>query len=245
MEPQTNSQLRLPNPILAVFIIAQVVLLIFTVFSISQLMQPNTVSQNDYERQPKVSINNLQSLIPELSTYDISDIERNIFAVINHGQPETDTDLSATVRADTLKEVNFEDETIKYFSAILDVPGVSATYQLYYGYSHLETKAPNNFISILCPLDDDNCDDPANQPSRPEIAYRYLRYFNFDYFTPTINPGEHDKVYINPIQGDVNAEEQESYIKETQQAIESLGISPQLFEYYVLQPGDYTYHIGR
>ena len=240
LNPQAPKQ---PNLILAVFIVIQIVLAILLAVSIPRLFFVERISENDIVRQPQVSVDDIAENIPDLYSNNISHIQRVLFDVIKETRPEVNTTLTASLRTDTVKTSTFKRNNTDYFTAIIDVPEINQAYQVFYGHSNTENEAPNDFIAILCAPDAIDCKDSESQPSRYEIVARYLKYFDFNYFSTLYKNDDLTKIFINPTEYDVAKSDQESYLRTIKEAIETLGVSPDLFTYEFIQPSDVNYHI--
>ena len=77
------------------------------------------------------------------------------------------------------------------------------------------------------------------------IVARYINQFSFDQFSAFVKDNDFSTVQINPIKENPTPEEKEYYIKETNSAVESLGVPAETLQYYVLQPNDYTYMLSQ
>ena len=245
MNPLINSlsNFKQPNSIFISFIFIQLILIIFLAVSIPQLFSSDRIDDNNINLQPQVSITNLSNDISNLRADNISHIQRALFDVVEQSYSEASTSLAASLRTDTIKTFNFKRQNINYFTAILDIPEINQSYQIFYGYSDTENKAPNDFISILCAPDTINCEDLDSQPSHFDIAARYLEFFNFDNFSVFIKRDEPSKIYINPIKYSITDGDKKTYLQEIKGIIQSLGISPDLFTYEIIQPSDLNYLI--
>lgn len=245
MDPTLIIQPKQSNLILAVFISFQLLLIILVAVSLPRLFFNDKIGEIEINRQPQIVVNDLLDDIPSLYTDNINHIQRALFNTVKQNHPEISTSLSSTIRSDSIKTHTFEQLNSGFFSAIFDIPEIHQSYQVYYGHTSITgNEAPNDFISILCAPDATNCKDLASQPSKYDIVSRYLKLFNFNYFSTFIKNDEPSKVYINPTKRDVSEAETNSYLQETKNTIESLGVSPDLFTYEIIKPSDLNYFIA-
>ena len=239
----TSAQ-KTPNYILVVFIAIQFVLIVLFAISIPQLFISERIGENEINRQPQISIDNISKEIPSLYTDNINHIQRVLFNVVESTSAETYTSLTSIISTDTIKTLSFDLQNTDYFSATISIPEMNQKYQIFYSHTSVNgNEAPNDFISILCAPESSGCLDADSQSSRPEIIARFLQYFNFNYFSTFMDSSSPTVININPTKRDITDSEKESYIRETKEAVSSLGISPDLFTYKVVQPSDFNYFI--
>lgn len=229
-----------------------IIIVLFSVIIINK--QDDTIGDTGDRRQPAITIRDLSSELPENPKEYIKLVEQDLAKTVEaHTSSFNLSEAIAEVRQDTLKVKKFEELNGYYFSAIIDVPVLRQSYQIYSFYP-TENSAPNSFPSatmyVLC-IDDRSlmiyqefdCKDEYPQQIRSNILATYLYYFNFQQFSVSINSDDHSKIIINPIKMETSEQEQQKYLQQTKRAIDSLGISPESFEYNILTPEEQNYFI--
>lgn len=239
---------------LAVFIVAQALFIVVMVSLVSLFNKDGKIGNVDYERQPSIAIEGLVDELPDTPNYFVNSLERTLAKTIELNMDTFDAvGTRAEVRQGTLQVHHFERLEGYYYSAIIDIPNLRQSYQVYDHYPAADSppnSAPSNMRYVLC-LDnqedviypDFRCKDGYSSNVRLKIAGYYVKYFGFDYFTAFADSSDLSLININPINFDVDTATKNSYIAEVKDAISSLGISPDLFTYKVLQQSDLDYNI--
>ena len=152
----------------------------------------------------------------------------------------------AGVREGSLKSVYFEDISSNYESIIVDIPDVQGSYRIYYEKSDertrngaLNERAAEVIVTCLSDYDEkiyDNykCRDKFDGLGHGVIVQEYLNYNNFEDFYAYIDEGDLSKIKIVSRYYNHTAEQDAKYVEEVKKFVESLGISPELFEYYIV-----------
>ncbi len=251
-----QNQTKKFNPLLAIFLLAQIIFIALLAFTLPRLFESSDISV-DQSRLPAAKIENLGDSLPSLNDQAKKDIENALYDLILANSTDQTTKNSET-KAE-LKEVSslhFDRlGGINYFSAVIDIPEVEQSYDFYYAAPDDPANGEfQSFFNILCPgrpaseLYDFECENtntdswlqyPATHLS---LASSFLPYYYFDQFSISINPNEMTKVTITPITFDIDEATRNSYIEETKSAVKTLGFSPDLFTYYVstIEDLDYT-----
>lgn len=243
-------RIQLSTPVV-VFIILQAVFVIFLIITIVQLPKSNKVDYEDVINSPAVSISNYSDALPSDYNGESIGLRTTLFNLILRNSPDRaiSGSIDARIREDSIKKVFFEEKNLNFYSAIIDVPEIE---QSYWFYSEYSSNDGNQYIDysksyrFFC-LDDAQekiypdfgCKDDFGLVGRYEIVSKLLSFFDFDYFNlslPTAN-GAH-KIKIKPTNYDIDDVTKESYIQQTRDAVASLGVLPDYFEYYVMGPAD-------
>ena len=240
-----------------IFLCCQALFIIIIISIIATNATSDEIGQTDYDRKHIVSIENLDSQLP-YAPYS-GPIRAVLTETIELNSTEfSPSDSVANIRDGSLSTIRFENIDSVYFGAIVDIPNLQQSYQIYALYP-LDTNNFNldlyNTQYVLC-LDnysekiypDFNCHDLFGSNTRQVIVSRYLPYFNFNDFTASISQ-DLNTIGILPLRnGSVTDEIANSYIERTREAIASLGISPDLFEYTVFRstnPADTNYSLNQ
>lgn len=252
---QTNYKLRLNLPT-TVFIVMQIIFIIFLVISLSRLSQPNEIDDWDTERTPVATISNFSAVAPENYSGGIKNIETTLFELILRNSPDKDISksINASVREGSIKTVYFEDQNLNYLSAIVDIPDIEQSYWFYNEYSN---DNPNPYINysktyrIFC-LDSSqeiiypnfDCKDDFGIGGKYELVSDLIPYFKFDDFFPLYYAQNNsNKIEISPDTFDeLSNSTKELHIQQVRNAIDSLGISPDFFTYNVMSPSEIKYY---
>ena len=256
MEQDQNSteyKIHVSIPVV-VFVIAQIIFIIFLAISLPKLFQSDEITDEDPSRIPMATIDNYNSVIPENYSGNEELIEKTLFQLILRNSPDKDISKSvkATVRENSAKTVHFEEQNIDYYSAIIDIPELEQSYWLYSEYSSSKN---NKYIDysksyrFFC-LDDSqeilyptfDCKDDFGIAGRNELISDLIKYFDFNDFSPSYSSEQKtNEIKIYPHDFSIDDTIKESYIQQTKGAIDSIGISPNLFTYHVVNPQDINY----
>lgn len=238
------------NPLMMAFIVFQMIFVIILIVSLPNLFQDNKISAGDYNAQPKVSIEGLQEILPTSSADKVGVIERSLLEIIKNNVNEVNLGESVA----TVRDVNgqyFSYENVYFLSFIVDIPALKQSYQMFYQDSsdeYSEYIGPDDTIIPLCLgeyeekiYSEFNCKDIYDQTTRNVIVSKYLSFFGFENFSAFIDLTEPYDVRINPIAGDISGGDSRLYINMIKEKISSLGISPEMFRYSVVQPEEIDY----
>lgn len=251
---QSDYKIRLNMPA-TIFIVIQIIFIIFLIISISGLYKPDEITDDDPDRIPVATIDNFASVVSENYPENVKLIEATLFDLILRNSPGEDisTSVNATIRENSIKTVYFEKQNLNYFSAIVDIPEIE---QSYWFYSEYSSEEPNQYIDyskfyrIFCLEDsqeilypDFNCQDDFGLNGRYELVSNLISYFEFNDFAPiyTYERG-FNQIEISPYTFDeLAASTKEAYIRQVKDAIDSLGIPPDIFTYNVMNPEEIKY----
>lgn len=248
---ENNIKIKI-NPIVAIFIAIQVIFILAIIISVPKLLEDNEISAGDYNEQPKVAVEDLETILSG-SSEEVETIERSLLGIIQNNINNVNLKSTIAIMRD-IKESYFSYENLHHLSFVVDIPDLSQSYQIFYEYSDDEN---NQYISIndsIIPLclseyetkvyTEFECKDLYDQTTRNAIVAKYLPYFNFDYFSAYMNPSNIFEIIINPIGGDtINDIDSNLYIDMVKEKISSIGISPEIFEYRIISLEEITYII--
>ena len=252
MQEDYHNEFRV-NHLLLAFVIFQAIFFIVAIGLInSQLGQSNEIEEGNYKAQPHIYIDNLSESIPSFPSEYVDIVQSLLLYIVQNNNSNINlADSKAEVRDGAVYQYYFSRPNISYTSAIIDIPAISQSYQLFFQYSNDEQNEfldPNDSVVFLCIKDpsniiypDFNCKDTYSQKTRNAIAAKYLQFFKFDQFSAGIESKNYNLVNIFP--NNFSYVDKDTFLKETKQAIQSLGISPELFEYHIMRPEDITYII--
>lgn len=256
---QTQFNFRL-KPLPAMFLIIQIILLILLIISVPKLFQDEKIADTPAEGL-SVKMVNASDVIPEDYSGWTKMVEWALFDTVsnNAGDKKFSKDVSVFIREGSVRSREFEQAGINYVRAIIDVPEIEQSYEFFLKYPNnpeavnaVEYGNPSAAkpYSILCIEDkkdiiypDFDCKDSPEYFNRQKIVSGMLGYFFFDYFSPYLSFDGDNTVIISPsVTYDNDEATKTKYIEEVKAAIESLGVSPDDFRYYVRTAADVDYY---
>ena len=266
MDNQNQSQfpIRL-DPLLVIFLIIQIIFIVLFLLSISKFFQ-NDKFNNSPDHGPNMEIENVSIAIPEDHVEWANLVEWALFNTSlsdTEGQYISRSSTIAYIRDGTVKTQYFKKQDINFVSAIVDIPELTQSYRIFLEYPNnkhnigiVEYDNPDVIkpYSILC-LDETseiiytnfNCQESPAYASRQEIVSRMLSYFEFSNFAPIYySENDSNNIEISPYSFDeISNDTKEMYIQQVKDAIASLGISPNIFTYNVMNPEEIKYFYPR
>ena len=250
-----NNDQKIINPIAIVFIFFQLTLAIIIAAILNNAISDDEINYADYDQQPQVVIENLSNKVPELLPGDITEIQRELLRTIQMNIPDIRADKAKAVIRNNIINHQFDNQDFNLLNINVDLPQLEQSYRIFYRYEKNRKEwypDPHKFLIVICPrtfsdigYPDFKCHDEYDQKIEHGIVAEFINYLNpyFDYFSVYIESSEIDKIIINPSVTYDNDETTKSrYIKEVKDAIESLGISPDIFKYYVRTLEDVNYY---
>ena len=231
------------------FAIIQAIFIAIIVSLASLFMHNEKISSVDYERQSKIEIENIKSMLPDATQDYLNILSQKIAETVELNTQNFDiSESKAIVRDGTFKMTKLDKDNVSFYSMIIDIPNLKQSYQIYDHY--MSDSEPANRMYVLC-LDQKSdiiypnfgCKDNYPPNMRNNIVASYLGYFNFDYFSTYLDPDDPGTIIISPsVTYDNDAATKSRYIEEVKAAIDSLGISSDHYQYYVRTAADVNYH---
>ena len=233
-----------PNYLLMAFILAELIYLLIIGSILSNLFISDNITA-DFAALPTASITNLPSFI---SRTESDSIRRSLYQLMlqnTDSKQLSNQNTSAIINTDTETSYHLSNKEFTFFSAIIDVPNLSQSYKLFYGYPDDSSNSFQQFFEILCVYSSNSSCISSSDITEIDIAHSYLPYVNFDNFTIFFRQNEPETININPMLPlDSNKNLETAYINQVKTAVQSLGLSPDSFNYHVLTTADYTYNIN-
>ncbi|MBR2726019.1 hypothetical protein IKE87_02005 [Candidatus Saccharibacteria bacterium] len=227
--------------------------IIIIIAILAKLFSVNNIT-TDINSQPAVTISNLRSTIPELSPEIASTTERQLYTALLSNSPQSsilDSATNSVIVEGSVIRNNFDDVGINLISAAIDIPALEQSYSFYYGYPQEGNNDFQTFYTILCPVSNKvgsysnfNCrnDSFVGDATKNSILSSFLSYFDFAYFSASLDATNSNRVIIRPsITYNNDQKTKDGFIEEVQDAIESLGMDPSEYEYYVRTAADINY----
>lgn len=249
----SNTTSRQINYPLVIFIVLQVIFVIAGIATIvSQLGQEDAINPDDTASLPHISITNYSQSITNIPEGRLDYIQSSLLDIASINQPSINIgDTQAVIREGSVRERNFTTQNVSYASAIVDIPELSQSYQLFLQYSddkYNRNVAVNGTIVFLCLTDpadiiysDFSCTDVYSQNTRNSLVEQFIKFQQFNGFIAWIE--NYDTVVIVP--NDFNQVDAERFMADAKDFVRSLGISPDLFNFRIMQAEEYNFKIDR
>lgn len=253
MQDFNNGLPKINYPIV-IFVIFQLFLVITAIMSIISIVNKgDKIDPDDFSIQPSIKIANLTQTISDFPESNIDILQSLLLDIAQTNDSNINTrEAQAEIRNGTATSLDFPLQNLHYYSAIVDIPEISQSYQFFYQYSKDPDNKyldPNDSIAFLCVKDltqiiysDFSCIDTYSQLTRNSIVAKYLNFFNFSGFGAGVDSNNSSQINITILDPSITDEIQA--IAEIQQTVQSLGMSPDLFQYNVLPQKDFTYYIA-
>lgn len=248
-----SEQPRQPiNYLVIGFVIMQLIFIAAILFSVFGTPNSDAILESDLAARPHVTIDNLNSAIPNLPASSQTIIEYDLFEIIKNNISEVNINTAAELRTNSIKTYSFPYQQINYISAIVDLPELQQSYHIFHEYSENENNpylSPNSGTITLCLGDEEEkiypdfiCKDIYEPNTRHAIVANYIGYFDFKYFSAFLYFDNPDTIVIGPASYDNDKSTEDQYINEVKNAVESLGFSPDSYKYHVRTAADIDYN---
>ena len=239
------------NPIIVgIFIIFQIIFIVLLIFVFKNINTGTFEISN-------LSVTNLTKDIKDLPSGSAESIQRVLYDTIalNGGTLTSIENSDAQIRDNTLVELYFDKQNMHYVMFVVDIPSLQQSYQIFHEWTDQASNPyymTNRGTMVMCPLENDiiysdfKCHDDFNHLGQNIVTSEFIQYFNprFNYFSAYLNLDNPSVIIINPsVTYDNDAATKSRCIEEVKATINSLGISPDYYEYYVRTATDVNYHI--
>lgn len=236
------------GPLIKINLIGVILVMTEIVFLVIMAILFVRVGEDQYV-DGKVGVDGLEWQLSGVSENSLKTMDALLYDAISSNSQsfQNISSRGAIIRSNSLIDMrlDFADESVRYLSFMVDIPDIKQSYRAYYGYIEPEYSDEylNNVIGIgmLCPssdemiYDDFGCSESIGGVNRNDIVAKYLKYSGFDEFIAYVDPEDAEKKHIKIVakKYDYTDSEGEKYLQETKEFVESLGVSPELFEYTV------------
>ncbi|MBR3056195.1 hypothetical protein IKG64_02765 [Candidatus Saccharibacteria bacterium] len=236
-----------PNLVLVVvFIFLQFIFIVCLLSIFALVNEDKAIIDLPSSEQPHVGISNLEELAPGAHPSNLENVQQVLLNMVLLNDT-AGTDISMDTEAN-LKDISvnyFDVYGIGYSTAIVDLPELRQSYRIFYEWSDDDANeyiSPNASIMIMCETEealmiyeDFECQDVIDRKTLNSVVGKYLKYYDRDEFIAFVDPGDEEMKHIRVMskKHEYTDEESGRYVRETKEFIESLGISPELFEYTV------------
>ena len=242
------------SPSVIIFAILQFFFIIIIIALIFNMNHEDRITNR--ENEPKTTIHDLFTKIENFPKEYVDDIEHSLTETIKQNTDNFSVpDATAFIRDESLKTEIFDRHGFGALSLIIDIPSLEQSYQIYYKYAlNYENIADaayyNNPRAILC-LDEYSeirypnfeCQDTLPPETRFRIVADYLRFFEFDDFTVSVDAKDYSIIRLNPATANSSDNQEELMVAELRNKISSLGVSAEYFNYQFLTQEDLDYKI--
>lgn len=245
-----ENNIRIPSSIILVSLI-QVAFLIMAITTIGSNLTstPQNLKPN---HQPIITIDSSPIANLELSNYHMRNIARILTDSIEINTNSLDLSNSkATIREGSITTHEFNTLNFKTLSFIADIPNLKQSYQIYYYFpiddsvvtffsEDTDTTSPDIKRSALCLskevqiiYPDFNCRSVYPSDARYQIIQSYINLLEFKDFSTSFDATNAYQINLKPFRKTTTALDKTS-VSQVKHAISSLGISPDMFTYYIL-----------
>lgn len=239
--------------VVLVFAGVQVLFIILCAISIPKLFVKDKVDENNYDERPSLKVTGLSETMTNASDKDIGTLERSLLNMVENNTPAVNFRADdAVVRDGSVRTHYFVDESVYYYSAIVDIPSLEQSYWVFHEYS---SDLYNQFLNkddryiVMCLADtmeirypEFNCKSEYEQLTYNAVVQKYLGWFDFDGALARVKD-DFKTVEIEIIRGMYDYSDEE-YLRQVKEAIESLGIPSELFKYEIID-SEYSPHVHR
>ena len=235
------------------FTILQFVFSIIAGSLIFSMISDGKIDYSDYDSKPQIIIDGLSNIDPNSSVLNTGAtvVQLELANTVSLNSPTFSIYEKAQIRKESVTNYYFKKQNLKLASIIVDLPWLEQSYQIFFEYSDGPNNSylsPSDSVSIICLNEylesiypDFNCRDYAGSSGYTYLLSKYAPFFDFDYFSARANPKNPNTIYITPTMEKISEEQEKSFIEQMRAAVQSLGISPDLFNYHVIQPYESTY----
>ena len=240
------------NPIIVIIFIFMEILIIVLIIASAQ-----SLSHNDFQT-PNIPVSSFQQELDNMPNGSKEAIQSSIYSAIalNGGTISSIGDSDAKIREGTLINHYFQDINMNYISFIVDIPSIEQSYWVFHEWSSDNNNKKymiNQSTMVSCPVKQQiiyynfDCEDKYNGRSQNIVAKEFFPEIkkesdDFTEFNAFVDSENSSRIIIDAIHQNPSESTKKSDLEKVKSAVESLGISPDLFEYYFLQPSDITFH---
>lgn len=183
MTPQTKIPKLSISPLLAVFLVLQLLILIFLS---SSIIRANTPADPETEEQKNtISISNIDQIFPKVGADEKESIEGMLHNAIKYNTTSFTRDVEVAIRKEGIIKKNYPAEEVRYYNFIAEVPELKQEYQVAVDVSYGEMMFPDDAVVISCVEKDKKYQDfachlPNGAATKFDVIFRHLEYEDFD-----------------------------------------------------------------
>ena len=237
------------SPFVIIFLVVQTFVAIIIISIIVNVNKPEEIAENDTERQPRLLVEGLENVEPSLPDSSLSDIQKGLLSIARYNNQNINTiDAVGIVRPESLRTYRFEDQDLYFVSAVIDIPELGQSYQVFHDYTNTKGNIYYNYYFATISVcnsgiveniyPDFECKDMHDKKIYGEIVNKYLDYFKYDGINVDFSDESLTTIEIFlPTPGQDEAAKK-THIKRVKEKIESLGIPGDHFNYEVIDNTD-------
>lgn len=233
------------SPFALIFLIVQAFVAIIIISIIVNVKKPEEIAENDTERQPRLLVEGLENVEPSLPDSSMLDIQKGLLSIAKYNNQNINTiDAVGIVRPESLRTYQFEEQDLYFVSAVIDIPELGQSYQVFHDYTYKKENPYYNYYFATVAVcnsgiveniyPDFECKDLHDKIIYGEIVKKYLSYLKFDGINVSFADDSLSTIEIFlPIPGQDEATKK-THVKRVKEKIESLGIPGDHFTYKVI-----------
>ncbi|MBO4812572.1 hypothetical protein J5491_00240 [Candidatus Saccharibacteria bacterium] len=233
------------SPLAAIFVVIQIMVIIVVASLLINLNQSEEIDEQDVARQPKLVVEGLEDAGFSLPESSLQEIEKGLLGIAKYNNQNIDT-LVATgkVRPESLKTIRFEDQDLYFVSAVIDIPELKQSYQVFHDFTKTDANPYYNayFATIaVCSsgiveniYEDFECQDMHDKKIYGEVVKKYLNYLKFEGFNVDFIDDSLNTLQIFMANPTADEATRKIAVKRVKEQIESLGIPGDHFTYDVV-----------
>ena len=236
-----NKMQKLLSPLNIFLCLLEIVFLVFVAIALRDVLEePGVVAEVKMD----------QSLIASGVEDEITrqSIEEVLYETISLNKSDhQNISISDTrIREGSSRSVYFDKISTEYNSFVVDIPSIRGSYKVYYEKPDKQTKTgalnERAVEVIVTRLDDVEekvyedfaCVDKYNNLGHSVIVKEYIQYVDSEDFYAYIDEENLSQIEVVSRYYTHTSEQDAKYVEEVREFVKSLGISPDLFEYYIV-----------
>ncbi len=240
------------SPIAIIFIVLQIIVIVVLVSIFVNLNQGEEIGEDDTSRQPKLSIEGFDSVSPKLPESSIAEIENSLISIarFNNDNVGMIDDVGA-IRPESLRTYYFGDQELGFFSAVIDIPSLKQSYQVFHDYTEKKgnlfynqyfatvSSCNSGIVEDIYP--DFECKDLHSKSIYGEIINKYIGFFKLNGLKLRFIDDTFSTIEIFTPDTTLDEAKKQSIIGQVKERIEQLGVPGDFFQYKVINIRDFDF----
>lgn len=240
------------SPIAIFFIVLQVIVMIVIASILININQGEEIGEDEISRQPKLSIEGLDRVSPQLSESSISDIEKSLISITRFNNQDVGMiDDVGAIRPESLRTYYFGDQELGFFSAVIDIPSLKQSYQVFHDYTEKKgnlfynqyfatvSSCNSGIVEDIYP--DFECKDLHSKSIYGEIINKYIGFFKLNGLKLRFIDDTFSTIEIFTPDTTLDEAKKQSIIGQVKERIEQLGVPGDHFQYIVINIRDFDF----
>ena len=238
------------EPITLFFILFQFIFVVIVFVCIFNLLDER-VGENDEvynNNKPQMMIEGLSDKIG-LEEREEAEIQKKVLEIVKENTSNLNiAEINAEVREESERIQIIGNDNIRYLTFIIDIPDLQQSYRVFFDSQGVIDLDETTFVLCLDDTEeiiykDFKCKGSDGNFTKNEILSGYLENYDFKDFSLVVLEKDPSRIMINAFREGLTEEEKNNYIKTVKERVESLGISPDIFQYEVVQLENMTYQL--